>query len=62
MPRKSLSKPPLFAQIMQEEFGKATRLAAARAEMAGVKLAGARRGKDNAPLSLTKASRGRKKA
>ncbi len=46
MARKILSKPPEYALLMQKEFGRATRHAAARAELAGVGLAGVKNDAD----------------
>lgn len=40
MARKLMSKPPTFADLMQDSFARATKRAAARAELAGAPLAG----------------------
>ncbi|HWA21318.1 MAG TPA: hypothetical protein VG735_02860 [Caulobacterales bacterium] len=69
MARKTSPTPPVFVQVMQEGFGRATREAAARAELAGVPLAGAKSDpvkkltpKKTAPRKVMAASAGRARA
>ena len=53
-----LTEPPLFAEIMQDAFGRAVREAGARAQLAGVPLAGER--SDPASVTVAAAPVGKK--